>query len=155
MTIKSFSFENPVGPESLERNWRQFDQNSKFGVFEPLVTDINNFGSAEGYYQLYGPIVFYWIKLTYDGTNMTPGAGPAIYNLPYGPESVSGLKAVSPKQVSMTARAGAGSAAELLNSTQDAWVASTGGIAYIILPAAWTAAVTQNIWVQGWIFRDA
>lgn len=156
MTIKSFGFLNPTSPENTEKNWRTLDANTKFGNWTPTVEGITNFGSAEGWYQLYGPIVFYWIKLTYDGTDMTAGAPPVrISNLPYGPESVSGKKILSPYQVSMVARAGAGGASENLNSTYDPWVTSVSGTAYIYLPTVWTATVTQYIWIQGWIFRDA
>lgn len=156
MTIKSFSFLNPTSPVEQEKNWRQFDENSKFGLFTPTVADINNFGSAKAWYQLYGPVVFYWIKLTSDGVDMTAGAAPKISNLPYGPQSASGGKTLSEYQVSLTARGGAGGASVPLIATADAWATAVGGTSYIYLPAGpWTAPAIQNIWVQGWIFRDA
>lgn len=155
MTIKSFGFLNPVSEENTQKNWRTLDTNTKFGLWEPVVTDIANVGSTEGYYQLYGPIVFYWIKLTYNGTQMTTTGGPKISNLPYGPESVSGKKTTAPYQVSLTARAGAANASQSLAAGYDPWVSAVSGTSYIYLPGTWSAANTQNIWIQGWIFRDA
>jgi hypothetical protein len=153
--MKTLAFINVSGEEPHAKNWRVLDESSKFGIWTPSTVDINNVGSTKGYYQLYGPLVFYWIKITYDGTNLTAGANPRISNLPFGPESSSGLKTTSEFQVSLTARAGAGGASELLSATNDAWATATSGVSYIYLPTVWTAAVTQIIWVQGWIFRDS
>jgi hypothetical protein len=155
MTIKSFGFLNPSVEGNHEKNWRTLDTNTKFGNWTPETLNINNVGSTQGWYQLYGPIVFYWAKLTYNGVNMTPGVSPRILNLPYGPESPSGLKFFSESQVSINARGGAGGASFPLNASEDAWVSSVGGTAYIYLPSTWTATDIQFIWVQGWIFRDA
>src|SRR5574339_445519 len=156
MTIKAFNFLNPIDDDSRGKNWRQFIDNSKFGLWTPTVDDIGNLGSAKAYYQLYGPVVFYWIKLTYNGVNMTNLGTPVITNLPYGAESTSGQRLVSESQPGFTARAGSGTnALEQLSSTQEPYIISLAGTSYIQLPTTWTAASTQIIWVQGWFFRDA
>lgn len=154
MTIKSFSFQNIEEKDADKRNWRQFQDNSTFRVWTPTARNITNLGNTKGYYQLYGPLVYYYIHLEKNGGgNMVwSGVGnPDITPIPYGPNSVSGSKATPDVQYLNCNMA---NGYDLVNN-QKAIVTAVGGVQYIILPngAVWAGAT--DIYIYGWIFRDA
>jgi hypothetical protein len=154
MTIKSFNFINDplIGPE---RNWRELDTNTKFGIWEPTVNNITDYGVYAAYYQLFGPMVWYYIYLRSYGDvhgvanrSMVPsGAGtPSISNLPYGPETPSGKKSIQNVQwLECVNHAGTTFAAK-------AKVTTALSTSYIYLPADF--ASEAKLYIYGWILKD-
>jgi hypothetical protein len=152
MSYKTFSFQNPEEKTSPENNWRQLQDNSKFISWEPTLVQINNVGSTTAYYQLYGPLVYYYIQINYDGTALSYTGSPRITNMPLGPKWQSGfsysdyqfLEAVGDLGVPLSST----------HSKATLYPAYVGATNILYLPTG-TWASTTAIYVYGWIFRSA
>lgn len=155
MTVKSFSFLNPISDDAHERNWRQFDENSKFKVWTPEVGNMVNVTEKIGYYQLYGPMCFYWIRLYGAGLGWsgTGGTVPYIYNLPYRGEAVSNIPGVNDRQFLDAVDA---SGVDLtIGNKAVLQVPATTPIITLPLPAVGTTWRGSNFaFVYGWFFRN-
>lgn len=150
MTIKSFAFENPIDLETQARNWRQFDQNSKFVKFTPTLSDFTNTGTPEGFCFLYGPLVYYYIYIPWNDVapGITVGANPKVRGLPYGPESPSGSKTSTyPQYLDCIA------SAQEVSSGFRAQIRSLAGTLEILVPTY--GGGKGPIAIYGWVFRDA
>jgi hypothetical protein len=150
MTIKSFSFLNPSEPEAGEKNWRVLQESSKYIDFSSsiTVTNITNYGSAKAWCQTYGPMAYYYIKLTSAGGNMTSAGGAYISGMPFGPPTLSGLKSTIYTQWldaldTNGNELAANQRAQLIFSTARPRINVPGVIA------------TPDIYVYGWFLRDA
>lgn len=151
MTIKSFAFESSdqLSPEG--RNWRQFDQASNFIDFSSKVTvgNITNYGSAVAWAQSYGPMVYYYIKLTPSAGNLVSAGAGYIQGMPFGAPSVSGLKAtiyLQPIEVLDT------NLTPIAATGQKGYLTYNGSTPRINLVNAFN---TPTLYVYGWAFRDA
>lgn len=155
MTIKSFGFLNPTNPANTERNWRTLDTNTKFGTWVPTLADLTDAGTEVAYFQLYGPMVYYYIYLrSYGdihgvaGRLIQPGADPRISLPPYSPETPSGKKAIQNNQwLDCVDEKGFE-----LAPGQKAILSAVASTPYIGLPVGW--ANVNKIYIYGWFFRD-
>ena len=73
--IRAFSFKNV--PDENNENWRILSQKTEFRPFTPETT-LTGVDSSQGYYMLYGPMVFIFLYFVGDGTVVSWGPGTTI-----------------------------------------------------------------------------
>lgn len=158
--MKPYAFGNPDVQTNLSKNWRVLDAGTKTGVWAPGVSNITQVSAAnsKAYYNLQGPLCFYYIVLAWDGggggINTGAGGNPSyITGLPYGPNSISGQKSSFDTQYLEAVKYTTG--IEVL-ATYKARLIYVAGVPRISMPVAGgPALVTADaIAVYGSFFRE-
>jgi hypothetical protein len=148
MSLKPFSFLNPEGADPNAKNWRSFDEASKTIVKTNMaITSGTATPTVDaGYFTLYGPIVFYTIKIT---LNNNDGWTTSSYiQMPFHP-----LLASSTFQAAHHGEVFIGLTGVVLSSAIFTTTANPDrlgfGTAYTN-----TSGSDQLVYIQGWYFRN-
>lgn len=147
MPLQRFSFLNPSDEELQAKNWRQFDAGSKTIVRNDLVfvTATGTPVIDYGYFTLYGPIVFYTLKVT---LNNNDGWTTSSYiQMPYAPLQLTNFQAPHSGHVFVSLSGAAITTAVFADVANPTRLAFAGAYTN-------TTGADQGVSIQGWYFRN-
>lgn len=148
--MQPFGFIQLDGEDPASKNWRVLDSSSKFGPWVPTQHNITGVTTVKAFYQLYGPMCYYYINLGGAAVTVGGGGNPSyLTGLPYGPDSSSGLKTTYLKQ---TLTCSDGNGASLFAANPYAILSYNAGVSRINIPIGGVASA--EIIISGWFFRN-
>ena len=148
MSLMPFAF-NPTTPATPEgRNWRVFDDASKTIVKTDLTmtTAVSDPVVVGGYFTLYGPIVFYNVRVTLD-TNDGWGAGTSYITMPFSALNYNGLNLAQSAMFAM------GASGTIVRSVVYLANANPNRLYFTTAYTNGTGA-DEEVFISGWYFRN-